>query len=82
MAVINLAITVPDAQIGRVQAAARATFGQVSDGAGGFRDMTNAEIVERIRQETIHMIKRMVFAHEKRLDEIAVSNNTYDVEAT
>lgn len=82
MAVLNLSVTVPDAQIARVQAAARGTFGQVDDGLGGKRDMTNAELVERLRQETIYMIKRMVFAYEKRQAEIALSNNNFDVDAT
>ncbi len=65
MAVLNLSITVPDAQLSRVQTAARTTFGQVSDGAGGFRDMTNAEILERLRQEMILMIKSMVQRSER-----------------
>lgn len=66
MASLNLSVTIPDVQLPRVQAAARATYGQVSDGAGGFRDMTNAEIVERIRQEVISMLKGVVHNAEKR----------------
>jgi hypothetical protein len=65
MAIINLAITVPDAQMARVQAACRATFGQVDDGLGGLRDLTNAEIIERLRQGVIGQIKTMVARTER-----------------
>lgn len=67
MATVNLSIVVPDAQLARVQAAARSTFGQIDDGAGGLRDMTNAEIVERIRQEVILMVKALVLKAERRV---------------
>lgn len=75
MATIPLTITVPDAQMSRVQAACRATFGQVDNGAGGLRDMTNAEIIERLRQDVISMIKGMVFTREaeaKRAEAAAI----------
>lgn len=65
MATITLVINVPDAQIPRVQAAARATFGPVDDGAGGLRPMTNAEITERFRQEFVTMIKGIVRSSER-----------------
>lgn len=65
MAVINLSVTIPNAQLSRVQAAVRATFGQVPDGAGGMRDMTDAELVERLRQDVIQTIKGMVIRFER-----------------
>jgi hypothetical protein len=71
MAVVNLSITIPDAQMARVQAACRAAFGQVDDGAGGFRDLTNAEIVERLRQGVITQIKTMVSRSEREAARIA-----------
>jgi hypothetical protein len=66
MAVLNLSVTVPDDQIARLQAAARAQFGQVPNGSGGFRDMTPAEIQERIRQDIISTLKQMTRRHERQ----------------
>lgn len=82
MAVLNLSVTIPDAQLPRVQNATRATFGQVPDGAGGFRDMTNAEIVERIRQEVIQMLKGIVRRHERAALVAAAEAPIVDVDAT
>jgi hypothetical protein len=59
MAILNLSVTVPDAQLPRVQAAARAAFEDPN--------MTNNQMIERIRQETISMIKGMVQRYEKGL---------------
>lgn len=82
MATINLSVTVPDAQLPRVQTAIRATYGQVDDGAGGLRDMTNAEIVERIRKEVIAMVKGMVLRHERRVLEQQAESPIVEVDAT
>lgn len=82
MATINLSITVPDAQLPRVQTAARATFGRVDDGAGGLRDMTNAEIVERLRQEVISMIKQLAQRSERKAAVLAAEAPIIDVSAT
>jgi hypothetical protein len=67
VATIPLSITVPDAQMARVQAACRASFGQVPDGTAdpvtglpNLRDLTNQEIIERLRQSVITQIKTMV----------------------
>lgn len=71
MAVVNLSVTIPDGQMSRVQAACRAHFGQVPSGPPDpvtgvvpMRDMTNAEIVERIRQDVISTIKGIVWTQE------------------
>lgn len=82
MATINLSVTVPDAQLPRVQTAARLTFGQVPDGSGGFRDMTNTEIVERIRQEVILMLKQLVFRSERQVAIAAAEQPPADLSAT
>jgi len=66
MAILNLSVTIPDDQVLRLQAAARAQFGQVDDGAGGLRNMTNVEITERIRQDVISTLKQMVRRHERQ----------------
>ena len=66
MATIPLTITIPDTQISRVQAALRTEFGQVPDGSGGFRDMTNAELVARLKEDIILLIKGVVLRQEKQ----------------
>lgn len=65
MAILNLSVTIPNAQISRVQTAVRAAFGQVPDGTGGMRDMTDEELVEKLRQDVIQTIKGMVIQHER-----------------
>lgn len=37
----------PDAFVARALAAIKANYGQISDGAGGMRDMTNVEALDR-----------------------------------
>jgi hypothetical protein len=66
MAILNLSVTVPDAEVARLQAAARGHFGQVDDGAGELRDLSNAEITERLRQDVVAMLKQMVRRHERQ----------------
>ena len=70
MAVVTLTINIPDGQMPRVLAAARDTWGQVPDGSGGMRDMTNGEITERFRQEVITLIKTIVRNSERRAAKI------------
>jgi hypothetical protein len=80
MVTMTLAINIPDDQLTRVRAAARAHWGQVIDNPGDpnanppvpptFRDMTNAEINERFRKSVVAMIKDMV----KRTEEDAASD--------
>lgn len=89
MATLNLSVNVPDAQIPRVQAAARAAFGQVPNGAGGLRDMTNAEVQERLRLEVIAMLKSLVKQQERKqaIEEAQIAvqtagNASYDLDAT
>lgn len=52
MAVINLAITIPDAQMARVQAALKAHWAVAGQPA-----LTNAEVVEKLRMSLISNIK-------------------------
>lgn len=56
MAILNLSITIPDAQLPRIQSAVRAEWGQ---------GLTNAEIVERLRQEVIVMIRSLTISRER-----------------
>ena len=62
MAVINLAVTIPDDQVVRMRAALRTWWGKVEDplGSGQFRDLTNAELTERIRLGVVRNIRDIV----------------------
>jgi hypothetical protein len=83
MATINLAIVVPDDQVSRMRDGLRAFWGQIEDppGSGQFRDMTNAEVIERLRKETIGNVKRMVLKAETLAAEKALQNIA-EVDAT
>ena len=61
----------------------RAFWGQIEDppGSGQFRDMTNAEVIERLRKETIGNVKRMVLKAETLAAEKALQNIA-EVDAT
>jgi len=72
MAVLNLSITIPDVQLPRIQEAARNAWGP----------MTNAEIVERLRQETIQTLKGLVHRYERNLAVSTAENASYDLDAT
>lgn len=63
--ILNLPITILDADIPRLQLATRRTYGQVPDGQGGHRDMTDAEIVERLRLEVVERLRGMVVITER-----------------
>lgn len=58
MAVLDLRVTVSNADMPRLLAAARAVFGE---------NATEAEIVEAIRQHGIQLIGQMVRNHERKL---------------
>ena len=74
MAILNLSITVPDAQVSRVQDAARGIFEMPA--------ATNPEIIEKLRQETILMVKGIVLRWEKRQAITTAENAPYIVDAT
>jgi len=82
MATINLAITIPDAQMARVQAGMRAHWGQVPNGAGGKRDMTNAELIERLRTSVISSTKDIVKRTEEDTARVATTAGITEVETT
>ena len=58
MAVFNLAITIPDAELARVRAALRELWGT---------NLTDAQVTERIRTETRDRIKAWVVEAERRI---------------
>jgi len=82
MAVIDLSVNVPGPQVARLQAACRSNFGQVSDGAGGFRDMTNQEIVDRLRSLTKKMLIDIVRGAEITAARAAADTSVVDLDAT
>jgi len=65
MAVIDFQVTIADADIARVQAAARATFGAA---------LSDAEIIERLRQELVNRIATIVKSYEKNQALVAANN--------
>ncbi len=62
MATINLSVSVPDNQVTRMQTALRTWWGQVEDppGSGTMRDLTPAELTEKLRQVVIRNIRDIV----------------------
>lgn len=62
MATINLAVTIPDNQVSRMRTALRTWWGPVEDppGSGTMRQMTNAELEERLRQVVVRNIRDIV----------------------
>jgi hypothetical protein len=74
MAILNFSITVPDAQVSRVQTAVKSYLGDP--------DMTNATAVEGMRQEFIARIKEIVVAYEKTAAVAAAEAANYSVDAT
>lgn len=74
MAVLNLSITIPDAQIARVQNALRITFELPA--------ATNAQLIERLRQEVMQHIKQIVWRHEKQAALAALDVPPVDVDTT
>lgn len=67
MAVINLSVTISDSDMPRLFAAARGAFGPVPDGQGGTRDMSEAEVIEGIRQHGIGLIQQLVRNYERKV---------------
>lgn len=57
MATLNLSVTIADADMPRLLAAARGVFGE---------NATEAEITEAIRQHGIQLMKQMVRNHERK----------------
>lgn len=66
MATLNFSITIPDASLPRIIAGLRLHYGQVEDpaGSGTFRDLTQAEIVAKLRQLMVDSIRNMVVNQE------------------
>ena len=60
MPTITIAFNVPDGQMPRLLAALRLLWGQVPDGAGGSRDMTAQEVLDRVRSHSIANLKKLV----------------------
>lgn len=87
MADVNFTITIPDNQMDRVTAAMREHFGQIEDGVDEeglpvFRDLTAAEIVQRIKGDTRQRIIDIVRSVENQTAARAAVSSVSDVDAT
>lgn len=84
---VNFTITIPDPQMPRVTAALQTHYGQVEDGTDPetgepvFRDLTGAEIVQRIKGETRQRIIDIVRSVENQAAARAAISNVSDVDA-
>jgi hypothetical protein len=84
---VNFTITIPDPQMPRVTAAMQTHYGQVEDGTDPetgepvFRDLTGAEIVQRIKGETRQRIIDIVRSVENQAAARAAIQAVSDVEA-
>ena len=84
---VNFTITIPDPQMPRVTAALQTHYGQVEDGADPetgepvFRDLTGAEIVQRLQNETRQRIIDIVRSIENQAAARAAISNVSDVDA-
>ena len=84
---VNFTITIPDPQMPRVTAAMQTHYGQVEDGTDPetgepvFRDLTGAEIVQRIKGETRQRIIDIVRSVENQAAARAAISNVSDVDA-
>ena len=74
MAVMNISITVPDAQLSRVQNALKTYLGNPA--------MTNAEAVEGFRLQCVTRLKEIVAIIEQRAAIAAAEAANYSVDAT
>jgi hypothetical protein len=76
MAVVTLNINIPDDQLDRMRAGLRGYWGKIEDppGSGNMRDLTNAELAERLRTELIGNIKQFVKTAEIRQAQNALKN--------
>jgi|DEB0MinimDraft_6_1074348.scaffolds.fasta_scaffold190302_1 hypothetical protein len=85
--IINFTITIPDDQEDRVIAGMQTHYGQVQDGTDPetgepvFRDLTGAEIVQRIKGETRQRIIDIVRSVENQAAARAAIQAVSDVEA-
>lgn len=73
MAVINLSITIADPEVPRIITACKAVWGP---------QMTDVEIVERLRQQVITTVKAVVFDHERNTAVNTAMNAAYVVDIT
>ena len=86
MAVLNLAITIPDDQVARMRAALRTHWGQVEDPVGQsppvYRDLTNNELTEKLRTSLVSSIKDIVKRVEADAAKAAAEATIVPVDAT
>lgn len=67
MAVYNIPVTYPTGDAPRILAALKWHYGQVSDGAGGMRDMTNQEALDKLAVSVRKSLVDIVFRYEREV---------------
>lgn len=84
MATLNLAINIPDDQVTRMRTALRTHWGQVEDppGSGTMRDLTNAELTEKLRTSLVSSIKDIVRRVEADAAKAAAEAGVAHIDAT
>lgn len=81
MARISLPVDIPDDQLPRVQAALRSRYGRIEEN-GEQRDMTGQELVERLRQEVIQLLKQAVQRYERKQRMSQIESSVPSLDAT
>lgn len=71
MAVLNLSVTIDDADLPRLMAAAREVFGNPG--------LTEENVVEMLRQYGISQMTQLVKNYERRMAIAAAENGTYEI---
>lgn len=72
MAVLNLSVTISDADLARLLEAARATFSADT--------LTVEQMTEMLRQYGVNQMRQMVKNYERRLAVAAAENGAYEIE--
>lgn len=71
MAVLNLSVTIDDADLPRLLAAAREAFGNP--------ELNEAQVTEMLRQYGINQMQQLVKNHERRIAIAAAESAAYDL---
>ena len=67
MAVMNLSVTISDEDVPRLMNAARSVFPMPIDAEGKERQLTDAEVVEYLRQHGIGLMRQLVRNYERAI---------------
>lgn len=79
---INITLVVPDAQVSRVQDALRIHWGQIEDPPGTYRDLTNAELIDNLKDSLKRSVKGIVLRVEQEAAAQAARDAIVEVDVT